>query len=129
VNYYLISLYSETKGERFINFRSQDDFRLQLVELLLDLGTNRTSAKIPRKRGFSHMNGEAFEVPVYRHKHIKIPTKKNHTTCKGVRFSNNPPKRVALAEITRNRHRNLTRRTSWYGCRQYNVAIYREGDC
>jgi hypothetical protein len=57
------------------------------------------------------MNTEAFEVPVYRHKHIKIPTKKDYTTWKKVRFSDNPPKRVALAEIARNRHRNSTRRT------------------
>jgi hypothetical protein len=48
------------------------------------------------------MNREAFEVPVYRYEHVKMPTKKNYTACKGVRFSNNPLKRVALAEIARN---------------------------
>jgi hypothetical protein len=108
----LIALYSETDRERFINFRSQDNFRIQLVELLLDLGTYGTSTKIPRKKGFSYMNTEAFEVPVYRYKHIKILAKKDYTTCKKVRFSDNPPKRLALAEIARNRHRNSTRRIS-----------------
>jgi hypothetical protein len=117
VNCYLIALYSDTNRKRFINFRSQDDFRIQLVELLLDLGTNNTSAKIPRKRGFSHINTEVFEVPVHRHKHVKIPTKKDYAACKGVRFSDNPLKQVALAEIARNRHRTSTRRTSWYGCK------------
>jgi hypothetical protein len=131
VNCYLIALYSETDGERLINFRSQDNFCIQLVESLLDLGTHSkiTSAKVPRKRGFSHMNAEAFEVPVHRHEHVKIPTKKDCAACKGVRFSDNPPKRVALAEIARNRHRSSTRRTSWYGCKQCNVAICRKSDC
>jgi hypothetical protein len=81
------------------------------------LGTNRTSAKIPRKRGFSYMNREAFEVPVYKHEHIKILAKKNYTACKRVSFSDNPPKQIALAEIARNQHRNSTRRISWYGYR------------
>jgi hypothetical protein len=129
VNCYLIALYSETDGERLINFRSQDNFRIQLVELLLDLGTHSTSAKVSRKRGFSYINTEAFEIPVHRYKHVKIPTKKDYATCKGVRFSDNPPKRVALAEIARNRYRNSTRRTSWYNYKQYNIAICRKSDC
>jgi hypothetical protein len=83
------------------------------VELLLDLGTYSTSAKY-LKRGFSYINTKVFEIPIYRHKHIKIPTKKDYTTYKKIRFSDNLPKQVALAEITRNRYRNSTRKTSWY---------------
>jgi hypothetical protein len=117
VNNYLIALYSETKGERFINFRSQDDFRIQLIELLLDLGTNSTSTKIPRKREFSYINKKVFEIPVHRYKYVKMPTRKDYTIYKRIRFSNNLPKRIVLAEITYNRHRTSTRKSSWYGCR------------
>jgi hypothetical protein len=125
----LIALYSETDGEHLINFRSQDNFRIQLVELLLDLGIRDTSAKVPRKRGFLYMNTEVFEIPVHRYKYIKIPTKKNCTAYKKIRFSDNLLKRVALAGIARNRHRSSTRRTSWYSYKQYNITIYRKSDC
>jgi hypothetical protein len=129
VNCYLIALYSETDRERLINFRSQDNFCIQLIELLLDLGTHGTSAKISRKKGFSYMNAEAFQIPVYKYEYIKIPTKKDYTACKRVRFSDNLLKRVALVEIARNRYRNSTKRTSWYSYIQCNIIICRKSDC
>jgi hypothetical protein len=56
------------------------------------------------------MNTEAFEILIHRHKYIKIPTKKDYAACKKMRFSDNPPKQVALAEIACNQHRNSTKK-------------------
>jgi hypothetical protein len=129
VNCYLIALYSDIEGDRLIKFRSQDDFRMQLVEALLDLGKAALDGEVPRKRSFAHMNAEAYEVPVHRHEHIKLATRKNCACCKGVRYGDNPSKRAALAEVAANRGRDSTRRTSYWGCKQCNVALCKHGQC
>jgi hypothetical protein len=62
VNCFLLSLYSQWDGKK--KPRSQDDFRIKLVESLLALGQD---AEVPKKRVYSHTNSEALEVPLHRH--------------------------------------------------------------
>ena len=129
VNCYLIALYSDTGRERLINFRNQDDFRLQLVDSLLALGDQCRNAKVPRKRTFGHMNGESIEVPVHRHEHVKMPTRKDCMACKGVRYGDRTFKRVALAEIAANKGRDSKRTCTHWGCKQCTVGLCYKGDC
>jgi hypothetical protein len=106
--------------------RSQDNFRIQLVELLLILGKD---AEVPKKRVFPYTDSDAIEVPLYQHQHVKIPTRKDYAACKGVRHQDRPLKRAALSEITANLGGKSEQRTSIYSCKQYKVALCREGSC
>ena len=60
-NCYLICRYSAYDVES-VTFRSQDDFRMQLVEALMELGKNAPGS---RKRRVSGLSGDAFEVPIH----------------------------------------------------------------
>jgi hypothetical protein len=124
INCYLLALYSEWEGKRMP--RSQDDFRVKLVESLLVLGQD---AKVPRKRVYPHTDSEALEVPLHQHQHIKMPTRKDCAACKGVRHQDRPLKRAVLSGITANLGGKGERRTSIYGCKQCKVALCREGSC
>jgi hypothetical protein len=124
VNYYLLALYSEWEGKKIP--RSQDNFRIQLVELLLTLGKN---TEVPKKQVFPYTDSEAIEIFLHQHQYIKIPTRKDYTACKGVKHQDQLLKRAALSEITANLGRKNERRTSIYSCKQYKVALCREGGC
>jgi hypothetical protein len=80
VNCYLSAFYSEWEGKR--KPRSQDNFRIQLVKALLVFGQD---AEVPKKRLYPYTDSEALEVPLHRHEHIKMPTRKDCAACKGVR--------------------------------------------
>lgn len=60
-NCFLICRYSRYDVET-INLRNQDDFRMQLVEALMELERN---APRSRKRRVSGLSGDAFEVPIH----------------------------------------------------------------
>jgi hypothetical protein len=127
VNCYLLSLYAKWEGgERVVKHRSQDDFRINLVEALLAAKRN---AKGPGKRVYPFTNSEGLEVPLHYHEHVKMPTRKDCYACKGVRHQDRPLKRVALGVIAANEGRSTQRRTSWYGYKQCKVALCKEGGC
>jgi hypothetical protein len=123
---YLLAKYSKIEGNREIKFRSQDNFRLKLVESLVDAGKD---AKVLPKRNLLHISLEGLEVPVHQHQHIKMTSRKDCVACKGVRHGDRPPKRVALAQIAANQGAKFTRRSSWFSCKQYDVTLYRKGGC
>jgi hypothetical protein len=125
-NCYLLSLYANWEGERQVKHRSQDDFRLKLVEALLGV---RSDTKVPRKRTFSHIDSEDFQVPISRHSHVRLPTRKDCAACKGGRFYDRAMKRVALAEIAANSGRSSKRRTTHWGYKECKVALCIEGSC
>lgn len=126
VNCYLLSLYAKWEGERTVKHRSQDDFRIKLVEALLAAGRD---AKVQKKRVYPFTNAEALEVPLHRYQHVKMPTRKDCAACKGVRHHDRPPKRVALAEIAANSGGSSDRRTSYWGCKQCRVSLCKKGGC
>lgn len=122
-NCYLLSLYSNWDE---IGHWNQDNFRVKLVEALLVIGTD---GKVPCKRLFPHTDSESFQVPLHHHSHVKMPTRKDCTACKGGQHSDRPLKRVALSEVASNLGRSSNRRTSHWGCKECKVALCREGSC
>lgn len=81
-NCFLICKYSDYAVET-VNLRNQDDFRIQLIELLIALGKDAPGS---RKRRVSGLSRDAFEVPVHRHEVVKMPTRGDCVACKGGRF-------------------------------------------
>ena len=62
VNCYLLSRYSDIDGKREVNFRSQADFRNQIIQALLVIGKDAPGI---RKHVFSHTNKDHLAVPLY----------------------------------------------------------------
>lgn len=60
-NYYLICKYSEYNVET-VNFYSQDDFRIQLIESLIAIGRDAPGS---RKRRVSGLSRDTFKVLVH----------------------------------------------------------------
>jgi len=52
-----------------------------------------------------------------------------YINCKGFRFRDRPKKRVALAKIVANKGRESTFHLSYFGCKQYDVNLYRNRSC
>jgi hypothetical protein len=50
-------------------------------------------------------------------------------SCKGLRFRDQPKKRVALGEIAANQKRESRRTDTWYGCKQCDVHICCKNGC
>ena len=128
VNIYLPSLYSEWPEEPPTQpkYRSQNDFRISLIEALFKAGQD---AQVPRKRSYAGINMESYKVPVHQHRQIKMATRSNCVACKGGRHHDRPPKRVALAELAVQNGRTSTRVTSSYGCKECHVHLCRKGSC
>ena len=125
VNSYLLFLYSNWPHE-IVKTRSQVDFRTRLIESLLEAGKDALG---PRKRSFSGVNQEAYEVPIHRHRQVKMATRSNCAACKGGRYQDRPLKRVALSEIAANSGRPSDRRTTWYGCKECHIHLCKNNGC
>jgi hypothetical protein len=67
VNSYLLSLYSNLKGQREVNFRLWQDFRIQLVNALLHIAKN---AQVSPKRRISYMSTNAKTFLVRQHQMV-----------------------------------------------------------
>jgi hypothetical protein len=68
---------------REINFRSQQDFRKQLVGSLLNMGKG---SKICPKKRISRISKAADLVPVRSHELVKMANKGIYMSCKGLRY-------------------------------------------
>jgi hypothetical protein len=97
---------------REINFRSQQDFRRQLVGSLLGMGKG---SKICPKRRISRISEAADLVPVRSHELVKIANRGICVSCKGLRYGDQLRKRVALSEIAANQRRESVRHEPFYG--------------
>jgi hypothetical protein len=84
---------------RQISFRSQQDFRKQLVESLLAIGS---ASKVCPKQSIGKISQGANQVPVQSHKLVKIVKRGECVSCKGLRYRDRPKKRLVLSEITAN---------------------------
>jgi hypothetical protein len=126
VNCYLLALYSYAPEPREVSFRSQQDFRKQLVGALLAMGKD---SDVCKKRRISVISQDATEEPVSSHMLVKMVKRGLCVNCKGLRFRDRPQKRVALAEIAANSGRNSSRHDSWYGCKQCDVHLCKERGC
>jgi hypothetical protein len=112
---------------RQISFRSQQDFKQQLISSLLAI---ERDSKICLKRRIGRISREAEDIPVGGHKLVRFGGKKGRCmSYKGLRFIDRPQKRVTLAEITANQQRESERHDSRWGCDQCDVYLYKERGC
>ena len=126
VNCYLLALCSDVPEPREINFRSQQDFRRQLVGSLLAMGQD---SLITPKRSISKISQGSEHVPVQLHKQVKLAKVGECVSCKGLRFRDRPKKRLALSEIAANQGRESSRHKSQYGCEQCDVHLCKKRGC
>jgi hypothetical protein len=126
INCYLLALCSNIPEPRAVSFRSQADFRDQLISALLAKGRD---GEICPKRRISQISQEADQVPIRLHKLIRIGKRASCVACKGLRFGDRPRKRVALSEIASNMGRKSTNYSSLFGCKQCNVYLCNNNRC
>jgi hypothetical protein len=126
INSYLLALCSDVPKPREVNFRSQQDFRRQLIGSLLALGKE---SNICPKRRIGKISESSDQVPIRSHEMVKFGKRGNCIACKGLRFGDRPKKRVALAEIAANQGRESSRHKSFYGCKQCDIHLCQKGGC
>jgi hypothetical protein len=126
INCYLLALCSDVPEPREISFRSQQDFRRQLVSALLAKGRD---SEICPKRRISQISQGAKQVPVESHELVKLSKIGKCVCCKGLRYGDRPQKRIALAQIAANQGRESYRRDSFYGCKQCDVHLCKNRGC
>ena len=56
-------------------------------------------------------------MPVRLYEQVKLSKVGHCMCCKGLRFGDRPKKRVVLAQIVANKHRESSRHESIYGCK------------
>jgi hypothetical protein len=100
INCYLLALYSNVPEPREVSFRNQQDFRRQLVYILVTKG--RSSSKICPKRRISRISQGANRIPVSLHKLVNLSRRGIYIYYKGLRFKDRPRKRIILAQIASN---------------------------
>jgi hypothetical protein len=126
VNCYLLALCSDVPEPREINFRSQADFRRQLVTALIAKGRE---GEVCPKRRISRISQGADQVPTRLHEQVKLRRRGICVYCKGLRFKDRLKKRVALAQIASNQGRKSSQHVSIYGCKQCDVSLCRDRGC
>ena len=126
INCYLLALCSDVPEPREISFRSQQDFRRQLISSLLAMG--RDSDIYPKRR-ISQISQGANYVPVQSHELVKMAKRGYCVACKGLRYGDRPRKRVALSEIASNRGRESSKHSSSFGCKQCDVHLCNYNSC
>jgi hypothetical protein len=126
INCYLLALYSDVPEPREISFRSQTDFRMQLVTALVAKGRER---EVCPKRRISRIGQGVGQVPRRSHELVKLRRTGICVYCKGLRFGDRPKKRVALAQIASNEGRESSHHVSIYGCKQCDVSLCKDRGC
>jgi hypothetical protein len=126
INCYLLALCSDIPEPRQVSFRSQQDFRRQLIGALV--AKSRASEVCPKRR-ISHISQGAGDVPPREHELVKLGKKGRCVCCQGLRFTDRPKKRVALAQIASNQGRESTRHDSIYGCKQCDIYLCKDRGC
>jgi hypothetical protein len=111
---------------REISFRSQQDFRRQLVRALLAKGRD---SEICLKREISQISQGADQVPVRLHEIVKIAKRGEYVNCKGLRYRDRLKKRQVLSEIAANQGRESSRHESFYRCKQCDVHLCKKRPC
>jgi hypothetical protein len=126
INCYLLALCSDVPEPRNVSFRSQQDFRRQLVGALLAKGRG---GEVCPKRRISKISQGAEQVPISEHILGKMGRKGSCVSCQGLRFGDRPKKRVALGVIAANRARPSVRHDSIFGCLQCDVHLCKIRPC
>lgn len=127
VNCYLISYHTTSEQTPDINFRSQKDFRNQLIESLLSKAKALDTPA--RKRSISKVDPERSQILINEHVLVKLPARKRCICCSGMRYGDKPQKRVALSELAHQNKRNSDRKDTSYGCQQCDVPLCKKRGC
>ena len=109
-----------------MSFRSQQDFRTQLIGSLLVMGRDSDACL---KRRISKISQGADLVPLGAHEQVKLSKNGRCVCCKGLRFTDRPKKRVALAQIGANQGRGSSTHYTFFGCKQCDVHLCKERSC
>jgi len=112
INCYLLALCSDVPEPRQVSFRSQQDFRSQLIGSLLAMGKD---SEICPKRRISQISQGADLVPVESHEQVRLSKNGRCVCCKGLRFTDRPKKRIALAQIGANQGRESLTHYTFFG--------------
>jgi hypothetical protein len=126
INTYLLALYSDVAEPRQVKFRSQEKFRINIIEALLQ---KAKLSHISKKRTISYISTEADDTPAFQHTQVSVKVQKDCVCCKGIRLGDRPQKRVALAQIAANEKRSSKRTSTVYRCLQCDVAICKKNGC
>jgi hypothetical protein len=126
VNCYLLALCSDVPEPRQVSFRSQQDFRKQLIGSLLSM--SRDTSICPKRR-ISRISEGADQVPLQSHEQVKMGKRGYCVACKGLRFGDRPQKRVALGVIASNSGRKNNNHSSSFGCKQCDVFLCNNNSC
>jgi hypothetical protein len=114
INSYLLAYCLEAPEPREVSFRSQQDFRRQLVCVLVAKG--RGSEICPKRRILRTSQGADY-IPVSLYKLVNLSKRGICVCCMGLRFKDRPIKRIALAQIASNQGRESSTYESVYGCK------------
>jgi hypothetical protein len=115
-----IALWACPKGSREINFRSQVDFRNQLINLLLEINKDVSRSK---KKRVSHINQDAESLVYSYYQRMRVGLQRQYIVYAGLRVKDRPLKRAALAIIAGNKGRPSIIKRTRYACKQYDVSI------
>jgi hypothetical protein len=83
---------------RAVSFRSQQDFREQLISALLAKGRD---SEICPKRRISQISQGANQVPLGSHELVKMAKRGYCVACKGLRYGDWPRKRGVKLHFVR----------------------------
>jgi hypothetical protein len=111
VNCYIIAYWAGSKDTRSINFRSQVNFRSQLIDLFLFISKDLPRSNKKRISYISYYTNDLL-ISEYQKKHIE--KRRQYVICKGLRLSDRPQKRIILGEIVCNKNRpSKTKNVEW----------------
>jgi hypothetical protein len=128
VNSYLISIHANVQNHWQVEdkdrWTTQVKFRKEIIRALLHstgspLGT--------RKRHFSHGNIDESLIPAERHQKLRMTWRGDCKACQGERYGER--RRVVLGETSANIQSFGKRSTVYFGCKQCNVHLCKEGPC
>jgi hypothetical protein len=125
-NCFILALWGGPEGARQINFRSQVDFRNQLIDSLFSMGKEFPLSK---KRRISHISQDYETLPNSYHHKIKNKVRRQCVACKGLRLSDRPQKRLALATIATDNNRPSKRVLTFISCKQCKVFLCSKSLC
>jgi hypothetical protein len=126
VNCYLLALCSDVPEPRQVSFRSQQDFRKQLISSLLSM--SRDTSICPKRR-ISRISKGTDQVPLGSHEQVKMGKRGYCVACKGLRFGDRPQRRVPLSVIASNSGRKSSNHMSSSGCKQCDVFLCNNNSC
>jgi hypothetical protein len=121
------TFYSREKVESKIKFRSQKNFRVQIIDSLLEMGKDATG---PRKRQRASTNIDISDIQnIDQHHQVKRQCRRECVACKGQTIIDKPIRRAPLGQLSANQRAPSKRSETIFGCLEYGVALCRKSSC